>query len=647
MKVRDFMHEMAATSAVFGRTSGAYVTFEGDSAYTDGKRINLPSLALDKKLTLDQVLVMRGYVDHEAGHLRHSDMPRIMDFYGRCLSNGKESLKIIHNCVEDVWMEGKVCDDYYGAYKNLRATNELVKTREARSRRECEEFIKTGDINVFTEMDPEMKSKLQSNPRAVTEWRGKLQKDLDGFNAGNVGAAIKGYNPMYYDGRGAAQEFLDMLPEKVHKFAPMWAKMASECGNSEECITLAKSIHKLLEEDPELESNPEDFDPTSGEGMDEGELSPEYDPNHGDKKGECKEGRMSKNMEEGEGDGYATSRLLPKDYMPKANETMTSSPASEDGSGGIGGMDGPLKGGYRVYTTSDDVVYAKAGGRNMEIGSDYVNDIVKGTCPIEYEKVRAETSGEINTMKSRLKRALLSKDKRDWDFGREQGRLDSRRLTSAVLGNPYVYKTRMDREEENTVVTFLVDLSGSMGGRKVHVARDCAVALSECMAGSNMTFKVVGFSNNDMPRSIRGRMGGGGFHRYERTDTVIFKDFEQPLRTARYAISHIHEAVGGNNSDFDFIQAELAHLKARPERRKVLFVLSDGHPSCCSDASTNEHIRHCRDAIKESSRDGIECVGVGICDSSVRKIYDDCVVVNNVSDLAGSCFTKLTKLLIG
>ena len=249
-------------------------------------------------------------------------------------------------------------------------------------------------------------------------------------------------------------------------------------------------------------------------------------------------------------------------------------------------------------------------------------------------------------MKTRLKRALLAKKQRDWDPGREIGRLDSKRMVAAYNGSKAVFKQRVDKEDEDTVVTILIDLSGSMWQvDKIETARDCAVALSECLSGSDIKFNVVGFCNRrDCSSGVDDRYA---YHRPEPLDTVFFKDFDTPLRVAKGAINRIPDACGGNNSDYDFIVNSLNTLAKRPEKRKVLLVLSDGCPANAGGASTNEHIEHCRvAATKDAKKLGVECVGVGICDSSVSKIYPNHVSINNVSDLSSTVFTKLTKILL-
>lgn len=635
MKVHRFIHEMRQTSAIFGRESGVYVTFEGDGAFTDGKRINLPSMGLDKDLTTEQVMILRGYVDHEAGHVRSSDMQLILDFYKRCMSNGLEGLKVLHNCIEDVWMEHQVVKNYPGSKKNLAVKNRYVKAKEANMREEGQRFLETGEP--LSEWDADTKARLESDPKFMEESKTFVANKLNGFTGETVGTAIKAKNPMFREDR-EHKRYFDLMPESIKKNAEHWADLARDCENTAACIELAKSIWQTMQDDPELnETTPDNFDPEAGSDFDPGEI----DEEKLEKEGQPQEGvgRPSQDGKKGDPDKVVTEG--PVEFNPDGQtDSSLESIVDEILEGGPQqDSDGPLKGGYRVLTTDHDIEY-----RRGDEGDSKLHRIVNSTDPTSYVQVTSQISGEISTMKAKLKRALLAKDRRGWDYGREAGRLDSKRLVAATKGLPNVYKQRDDILEENTVVTFLVDLSGSMSGTKVTVARDCVVAMTECLAGSNITFKVVGFSNNGRPNIHK---ASGQYHRYERLDTTVFKDFDQPMRTARPAVGQINRATGANNSDYDFIVNELNYLKGRREQRKVLFVLSDGSPACESDASTSEHISHCKKAIDESRRDGIECVGIGIQDRSVKRIYKDNVVVNNVNDLAANCFHKLTKILVG
>jgi len=599
MRTSDFIHEMTQTAAILGRSSGTNVIFEGDEAKTDGKTIYLPALSTTGELTDHQVKIMRGYVDHEAGHHRHSDLERILDFYARNGNNGRKELSTIHNFLEDAWMEERVIKDYPGSYKNLKELGETVKAQEY--------------------------SKIKDTPDDVL---GKL-------NTLTATIAISSQQPNYHAEGNKHDKCLGLVKDdKIKEYGKLWVKQAVEAKDSEELIALAKSIYKLIQEDPEMESsNPEDFDPKSGEGMDEGEKA------ENSEEGEGKEGKV-------DGKSKSIRKYLPDDYIPDAAKAVNSEETGDGIGGGIGGQNGPLNGAYRVLSTKDDIEYRRGEARKPH-GSPHVYDVVNSTDFEAYQKVMNSIGSDVRIMRSKLKRSLMAKQQRDWDFGKESGRLDNKRLVSAYKGVGTVYKTRTDREEMDTVITILVDLSGSMGGRKAIVARDCAVALAECMDASGVATKVVGFSNNSSISSVP--RGKDKFHRVERLDTSVFKDYNTPLRTARAAIAELHHAIGGNNTDYDFIVNELAYLKRRPESRKILFVLSDGSPSHagCSWGASGGDIKHCKDAVTEATRkDGIECIGIGILDKSVERIYPNAVAVNDIKELSGTVFTKLTSLLL-
>jgi len=405
----------------------------------------------------------------------------------------------------------------------------------------------------------------------------------------------------------------DMLPDNLKAFSDVWVDEAYKCKDSSELITLAKSIYKLLADDPKLEdTKPEDFDPKSGECYD-GPANPI-------------EGSSTEGKE-----------------LPSLAELLTAMKGHDD-AGGVGGMTGTWDDTkYKVYSTAEDKEYHK--GVLTEGGCTPINELMQQTNGSRYDDVKAKLRAPILTMKSKLKRALLARQQRDWHYGKESGKLDSKRLVAAFQHSSNVYKQRADRMDEDTAITILVDLSGSMeNSDKAEVARNCAIALAECLEGSQLTYNIVGFCNKD--EGMDDYNIPGKYHRYERLDTVYFKDFNQPLRTARPQIAGIVDAIGGNNSDYDFIVNSISTLSKRPEKRKVLLVISDGQPACVTDSSDSGYIKLCGEAIKHGNTIGVETVGIGLLDDTVKDIYPNHVVINNVNELSTKVFTKLTKLLI-
>ena len=570
MKAHEFIYEMTQTSNIFGRNKDVQVTFSGEKAYTDGKVINLPMLT-QEDLTDESVRIMRGYVDHEAGHIRHSDMPLIVKKFKQWHDAGHQGLKNLTNMCEDIWMERRVIEDYPGAERNLRATMNAVNKRELESVKEKPDYVKE-------------------------------------FNVDSACLAIgtKGREPYATEVNGELQSYLS---DELKSHATRWVEEIHKCKNSSEVMEVAKGIYKLLEDDPELQSSPQDFqpggdDPSKGDGDEPQENQKSKGQPSEDKSGSWEE--LAEAMEE------VVKALQPAMGNPKGNYV------------------GP----YRIWTTKHDKVYSKdnpQGERAFTRGD--LNS---------YTKDKASIQSHVMVMKNSLRRALLSKQRRDWEFGRQLGKLDSKRLVAAYGGSPAVFKQRVDREEENTAIQILVDLSGSMSGPKVSLARQATVALAECFEGTGLNYQITGWST---------KHGGhpsddNSYHRIEALAMYNFKPFSETLRSSRPFIGAMDEVAMANNPDRDAIVWCLNELRKREEKRKVLVVLSDGWPAnATKNVSRDELVRHAREAVKWGVGKGIECVGIGIMSEAVEKIYPDYVVVNNINELSSTAFRKFTGIL--
>ena len=275
----------------------------------------------------------------------------------------------------------------------------------------------------------------------------------------------------------------------------------------------------------------------------------------------------------------------------------------------------------------------------------------------DYQELANDIGPVVNVMRSKLRRGLLSKENRDWDFGRQQGRLDSKRLTAAYSGAESVYKVRKDREEFDTAVHFLVDLSGSMHSKgKILTATYTAIAMAECLEGTGIKYQISGFSNN-LPNSgfnyflaDKAERSGKEYHRFEPLQTYVFKGFNDSLAISKGSMAALKDAAGGNNSDAEALMWAHKVLAVQPQKRKILFVLSDGEPANkvinCGYREGQEVLETAlKDVVKGISKK-VECVGLGICTDTVQNFYDDYIVIDKVEDLAGAAFNKLSKILI-
>jgi len=596
LKTQDFIYEMVKTSSIFGRDN-VRVTFSGNGAYTDGKTINLPTLTFNVEMDHDMVLAWRGYVDHEAGHIRHSDMPLIMDFYKRCVSNKLELLKDLHNCIEDIWEENRVMRDYPGSRKNLRGLDEFVAPK---SLEQFKEAKAKGSSMAFS-----------ANP--VTACSAILAMGRTAID----------------NGSGVLPEIIKELPEELIPHAERWVEEILKCKNSSDTIDLAKSIWKFLEEhkDDLSSLDPEEFDPKSGSGMDVGDL-----PNEGDEE----ERRQLKQLVE--------------EILADAKEILFGETGDEEMDAKIDAVKGIRKDkdgedveGWRIYSTEKDEVFNRNSTNsrkpNRKTWEHWGREVDA------YERHKEELSTHVSIMKAKLKRAFMSYQRRDWEYNKENGRLDSRRLVRALGGNKNVFKRQKDREDVNTAVEFMVDLSGSMYGSRAEIATKACVAFAECLEGTGINYSISGFCN-------KGVLGDAyddptPFHRIEELDIYQFKDFNESLRSSRGWIGNIESFVGCNNSDPDAIYWSYYHLKDRPERRKVLLVLSDGSPACETHRVKYDALdRATKEAVKFVESKGIQTVGIGLQSSAVSSFYNEYVVVEEIDELSGAVFNKLSKLLL-
>jgi cobalamin biosynthesis protein CobT len=603
MKAEDFVHEITQTSAIFGRQKDVAVEFQGDQAYTDGSTIVLPSLPQGMEFSREDVLAIRGYLDHEAGRIRHTDLTLVKPFGD---AHGREA-HAIANCLEGIRLEAAVMREYPGSEKNIRGIFDSIKDKEV-------EFI-------------------SGHP--------ELYGDKATIN--NVTAAITTLGREDYLSSNYKEAVMPMIQPKWQAWGRKWREEVLKCKNTKEVMNMALAIKKLLDETTQMEQEkPEEGkgDPQEGKGLDgnpeDFTFDPDGDPTKGGK-GKPQDGK-GKEVEGPTAPSEDTSKFcdtLLKDRVDQFLKYKTT--------------DKKVK--YRVFTTKHDEVYSTT-STNKRV-DERVDTMRRGTSQ-GYESVKSKIGGQVNTMKARLRRALMAKERRDWDFGREFGKLDTKRLVSGFQGAQGIFKQRKDRVEANTCVMLLVDLSGSMSGDKVDVARDSVIAFAECLEGTQLKYEINGFDNGSryttgLQDAIGKQKNGAKFHRVEPLNIFQFKKFDDPLRVSKGAIGAIGEMANGNNSDRDAVLWCLQRLAQQRTQRKILIVLSDGSPhNFTINIERNELTKALTDTVSSAMKDyGVECVGIGIQADHVSEIYKQSVVIDDVKDLSGGIFNQLSELLTG
>lgn len=602
MSTDEFTIEASGTGRTFGRKFDINVVFSGDMAGTNGSTIVLPSLPQGKTLTSEQVMVARGYIDHEAAHVRHSDMDVVQKCAEECAKSGNKILPRLLNGIEDVRIEQKTIDEYPGAHRNLSATTHAVNS----------EFLERyGETDAASE-----RQKIMS---IALTWKGRLD--------------------MGYD-TDTNQACLDLMPEGLRKETEAWGRAIGACRNTQEALDLARRIDADIREKSEEEGE----EPIDGDPYEIGPNGKPVQASEGDD-GDGEGTRKSNYGRAHRGDG----NLEPEAYDIEPNEALESMWRTTI-------KEGTWDGSYRPLTTASDKVHTRHDKKNKYSGGLYNNlgntKLLAGVK--EYEANKLAMTGKVNTMRRKLERAITAKLERNWEFGLHDGHLDSRRLTAAYNGIPTVYKGREESDDFDTSVMVLIDLSGSMSGSPAELAQKVAIALSECLERTPVEYEVLGFNNctglletdpaKDMYRN--GTLHDKCWSRYEALDTYVFKDFDERLHDARCAMGSIAYCVGGVNTDGDALLAAWSRLKVRNTKRKIFITLSDGYPSHTSDFGDVHINGYLRDVINMIEKADTDVVGIGIQSSAVQQFYPRWQVIHKLDDLPKATIDELGKLLI-
>lgn len=642
MKSDLFQHEVRKTSSVFGRKEDVTVQFQGEDAMTDGTNIILPAMDFEADISEEDQSIVRGYVDHESGHIRHTDF-KALNKLGK--EHGKNKLLMtLQNACEDIYLEREVMKEYAGSKDNLIATSKCVN----------EAFLE-GLGEQFERED--LESLTWIAPVAIT-WEGR-----------------KDYGDNY------ANDCLDLLTTDVRERVKRWTSKIADCKNTKDVIALAKKIEKeIREEEPKgKDKTPPPVHVTEGEGKGKGEGG-----DGGNCKGKTEKENEGKGEDEGEGEGKGKSTDGDKSKDGDKGERKERFSNEEGGHESSEVVDGEVEEEDNVYedfdyTTAVKTVKEKNAPEEKDLirGKSYsalstahdrwhhrTDDMnkygrrsygwtrLRGGEAQNYDKQLSMMQGDVNMMRRSVERALLAKQQRDWDFGKEDGRLDSRRFPSAFGGKPNVFKLKSERKEMDTALTLLVDLSGSMSGGKVFTAMQCAIALAECVDRSGIAYEILGFNASmtqtpGVPKMETSWSARQCHTRWEIIDMWIFKHFKERLFEAKGAVSSIFQCAGGNNVDGESVEYAYSRLKARQEKRKVMIVLSDGQPACSTDYSASLK-KHLERVVKKIEREkDTQVVGIGICSDAVEDYYSQSVVVNSVTDLATSAIGELSQMLLG
>ncbi|MGA1614416.1 MAG: cobaltochelatase CobT-related protein, partial [Lutimaribacter sp.] len=301
---------------------------------------------------------------------------------------------------------------------------------------------------------------------------------------------------------------------------------------------------------------------------------------------------------------------------------------------------------YRVFNDSFD----------EEIPAEELAD------PAELERLRAYLDKQLAHLQSavgrlanKLQRRLQAQQNRSWLFDMEEGILDAGRLARVVANptTPLSFKIEKDTEFRDTVVTLLLDNSGSMRGRPISIAAICADVLARTLERCDVKVEILGFTTRAWKGGqsrekwlAEGRVQQPG--RLNDLRHIIYKSADAPWRRVRPNLGlMMKEGLLKENIDGEALEWAHRRMLARSEARKILMVISDGAPVDDSTLSVNPANyleKHLRDVIAMvERRKAVELMAIGI-GHDVTRYYSRAVTITDVEQLAGAMTEQLAAL---
>ena len=388
---------------------------------------------------------------------------------------------------------------------------------------------------------------------------------------------------------------------------------------------------EATDEDPDAQDGEEETEDEEQGGESGAEEQPQEiaaQPSQGDDDGEGESERESGDEpDEADSGEEGEDGMLPV----RPNRPWTDDPAGFD---------------YRVYTDKFDEVVSAADLCDEE----------------ELTRLRAYLDAQLKGLQSivtklanRLQRRLMAQQNRSWDFDQEEGLLDAARLARVVIspGQSLSYKVERDVEFKDTIVTLLIDNSGSMRGRPISIAAISADVLARTLERCGVKTEILGFTTRAWKggQSREAWLAGGKPAQPGRLNDlrhIVYKKADEPWRHARRNLGlMMREGLLKENIDGEALLWAHTRLLARPEDRRVLMVISDGAPVDDSTLSVNSagyleaHLRKVIDWIERQSPVQLVAIGIG---HDVTRYYRRAVTIMDVEQLGGTMIEQLAGL---
>ena len=449
------------------------------------------------------------------------------------------------------------------------------------------------------------------------------------------------------------------IPPSGHAIVELWrSEIEQKAGNSlttllgkfEDQDLFSRATRQLLRD---LSLVPDsDLDDAEGE---DGEQGDDQEPERGKDD--------EKNPEQGEGESEDA----------EADEDQT--PGQSEETGEVEGAEADFDQSEEEESTEagEDAPNPPPGANASEFSNQFnykvftqkFDEIVKASdlCPAEeldqlrgtLDKQLESLAGAVARLANKLQRRLMAQQNRSWQFDLEEGLLDTARLTRVVTDpmQALSFKVERDTDFRDTVVTLLIDNSGSMRGRPITIAAICGDILARTLERCGVKVEILGFTTRAWKGGKSreawleaGRPANPG--RVNDVRHIIYKAADEPWRHARRNLGlMMREGLLKENIDGEALEWARKRLMGRPENRRILMVISDGAPVDDSTQSVNagNYLEaHLRQVIEDiETRSPIQLVAVGI-GHDVTRYYRRAVTLLDAEELAGALTDELASL---
>jgi len=594
-----FKKALAEATKVMADDPDLSVTYSVDPAGMSGEAMRLPQVS--RRMTRDEVLQARGAADAMALRHRYHD-PAL---HGRYTPAG-EMARALYDAMETARCEAIGARDMPGTAGNIDA-----RIAAEAQRRGYDQITDAADAPL--EVAASYLIRHLATGRELPPAARNVMELWEEFIADHAG------------------ETLESLPDKLadqREFARFARQIIADLGYGDQ-----------LGEDPDA---PDDTEEETGEEAEE-EETPDAS---GDEESDDSEAEVDPERAQDEQQDETQAQISLDDL---ANEEIGDESDLTEGEAPPELPAPPLSEAdpdYTAFTTEHD----------EEIGAEELAE------PAELERLRAWLDQQLEPLKGavarlahKLQRRLQAQQNRSWEFDREEGILDAGRLARVVANptTPLSFKVEKDMEFRDTVVTLLLDNSGSMRGRPISIAAICADVLSKTLERCQVKVEILGFTTRAWKGGqsreawlAAGRPNSPG--RLNDLRHIIYKSADAPMRRTRNNLGlMMKEGLLKENIDGEALEWAHRRITGRREQRRILMVISDGAPVDDSTLSVNPANyleKHLRDVIKMIERRGeVELLAIGI-GHDVTRYYQRAVTITDAEQLAGAMTEQLAAL---